>query len=137
MRRCAVITGYCSEAANDNDYDDTAAALSLSSVPRSLYLLCLPYVSSLFYCCTCWTCSACSFCSTCSTFGTCIACCTFLLASDIPPTCGKVAEAMLEAASGVNVKGETFITTPTDGGAYVVSAEPKFSDGAIRYPGDV
>lgn len=44
---------------------------------------------------------------------------------------------MLEAAASVNVRGETFITTPTDGGAYVVSAEPKFSEGAIRYPGDV
>lgn len=49
----------------------------------------------------------------------------------------QVAEAMLQAAASVNVGGETFITTPTDGGAYVVSAEPKFSDGAIRYPGDV
>lgn len=49
----------------------------------------------------------------------------------------QVAEAMLEAAAGVGVRGETFITTPTDGGAYVVSAEPKFSDGLIRYPGDV
>lgn len=44
---------------------------------------------------------------------------------------------MLEAAGAVGVKGETFITTPTDGGAYVVGAEPKFSEGAIRYPGDV
>lgn len=44
---------------------------------------------------------------------------------------------MLEAAASVSVNGETFITTPTEGGAYVVSAEPKFSDGAIRYPGDV
>lgn len=49
----------------------------------------------------------------------------------------QVAEAMLQAAASVNVRGETFITTPTDGGAYVVSAEPKFSEGAIRYPGDV
>lgn len=49
----------------------------------------------------------------------------------------QVAEAMLQAAASVNVGGETFITTPTDGGAYVVSAEPKFSEGAIRYPGDV
>lgn len=49
----------------------------------------------------------------------------------------QVAEAMLEAAASVSVNGETFITTPTEGGAYVVSAEPKFSDGAIRYPGDV
>lgn len=49
----------------------------------------------------------------------------------------QVAEAMLQAAASVNVQGETFITTPTDGGAYVVSAEPKFSEGAIRYPGDV
>lgn len=49
----------------------------------------------------------------------------------------QVAEAMLAAAAEVGVKGETFITTPTEGGAYVVSAEPKFSEGAIRYPGDV
>ncbi|CAM9274972.1 unnamed protein product [Ectocarpus sp. 12 AP-2014] len=49
----------------------------------------------------------------------------------------QVAGAMLQAAASVNVGGETFITTPTDGGAYVVSAEPKFSEGAIRYPGDV
>lgn len=44
---------------------------------------------------------------------------------------------MLEAAAAVGVKGEAFITNPTDGGAYVVSAEPKYSEGAIRYPGDV
>lgn len=49
----------------------------------------------------------------------------------------QVAEAMLEAAASVGVRGETFIASPADGGAYVVSAEPKFSDGAIRYPGDV
>lgn len=44
---------------------------------------------------------------------------------------------MLFAAAEVGVGGETFITTPTDSGAYVVGAEPKFSEGAIRYPGDV
>ena len=44
---------------------------------------------------------------------------------------------MLEAAASVDVIGETFITTPSERGAYVVNAEPKFSEGAIRYPGDV
>lgn len=44
---------------------------------------------------------------------------------------------MLSAAAAVGVRGETFITTPAESGAYVVGAEPKFSEGAIRYPGDV
>ncbi|CAM9597789.1 unnamed protein product, partial [Choristocarpus tenellus] len=49
----------------------------------------------------------------------------------------QVAEAMILAASKVGVKGEAFITTPAESGAYVVSAEPSFSRGTIRYPGDV
>ncbi|CAM9520935.1 unnamed protein product [Discosporangium mesarthrocarpum] len=49
----------------------------------------------------------------------------------------KVAEAMIMVAEEVGIKGEAFITNPTESGAYVVSAEPTFSEGAIRYPGDV
>mmetsp|Transcript_3017 Transcript_3017/g.5135 ORF Transcript_3017/g.5135 Transcript_3017/m.5135 type:complete len:454 (-) Transcript_3017:179-1540(-) len=49
----------------------------------------------------------------------------------------KVAEAMLAAAGEYNVKGEVFITTPVEHGAYVVSADPPFSKGLVRYRGDV
>lgn len=48
-----------------------------------------------------------------------------------------VAEAMLAAAHRQGVRGEVFITTPVDRGAYVVSAEPPFSQGSVRYRGDV
>jgi len=45
----------------------------------------------------------------------------------------KVAEAMLAAAAEYNTRGEVFITQPVEHGAYVVSAEPPFSRGLIRY----
>ena len=48
-----------------------------------------------------------------------------------------VAEAMLAAAQAHNVKGEVFITAPVEHGAYVVSAEPAFSQGLVRYRGGV
>lgn len=47
----------------------------------------------------------------------------------------RVAEAML-AASGDTV-GEVFITAPAMEGAVVVSAEPSFSNGLVRYRGNV
>lgn len=47
-----------------------------------------------------------------------------------------VAEAMLGAAREHGVKGEVFITAPVEHGAYVVSAEPPFSQGLVRYRGD-
>ncbi|KAJ1412253.1 ribosomal protein S5 domain 2-type protein [Ochromonadaceae sp. CCMP2298] len=49
----------------------------------------------------------------------------------------KVAEAMLEAAAKFGVKGNVFITAPVMHGAYVVSAEPSFSHGLVRYKDDV
>ena len=48
-----------------------------------------------------------------------------------------VAEAMLAAAQLHGVRGEVFITAPVEHGAYVVSAEPAFSQGLVRYRGDV
>lgn len=48
-----------------------------------------------------------------------------------------VAEAMLAAAQLHNVRGEVFITAPAEKGAYVVSAEPAFSQGLVRYRGGV
>jgi len=49
----------------------------------------------------------------------------------------KVAEAMLAAAATCNTKGQVFITNPVEQGAYVVSAEPAFSNPLVRYRGDV
>lgn len=49
----------------------------------------------------------------------------------------KVAEAMLEAAATCNTIGKVYITSPVENGAYVVSAEPAFSHGLVRYRGDV
>jgi homoserine kinase len=49
----------------------------------------------------------------------------------------KVAEAMLEAAASCNTVGKVYITSPVENGAYVVSAEPAFSHGLVRYRGDV
>jgi homoserine kinase len=49
----------------------------------------------------------------------------------------KVAEAMLAAAEECNTKGQVFITAPVEHGAYVVSAEPAFSNRLVRYRGDV
>jgi len=45
----------------------------------------------------------------------------------------KVAEAMLAAAHACKTKGEVFITAPVAHGAEVVSAEPHFSKGLVRY----
>ena len=49
----------------------------------------------------------------------------------------KVAEAMLAAAAKCGTIGQVFITAPSEQGAYVVSAEPPFSHGLVRYRGDV
>lgn len=49
----------------------------------------------------------------------------------------KVAEAMLAAAASCNTKGQVFITNPVEQGAYVVSAEPAFSNPLVRYRGGV
>eukprot|EP01039_Chlorochromonas_danica_P004479 gene4479-4907_t len=49
----------------------------------------------------------------------------------------KVAEAMLAAAAACQTKGQVFITAPVEHGAYVVSAEPAFSNRLVRYRGDV
>ena len=49
----------------------------------------------------------------------------------------KVAEAMLAAAKSCGVPGEVFISEPVETGAVVVSAEPPFTRGALRYRGDV
>ena len=49
----------------------------------------------------------------------------------------KVAEAMLKAASLHDMKGEVYITAPVEHGAVVVSAEPAFSTGKVRYRDDV
>lgn len=49
----------------------------------------------------------------------------------------KVAEAMLAASAKCGTVGQVFITAPSEQGAYVVSAEPPFSHGLVRYRGDV
>jgi homoserine kinase len=48
----------------------------------------------------------------------------------------KVAEAMLNAALKHDTKGKVFITNPVERGAYVVSAQPAFSNPLVRYKGD-
>ena len=49
----------------------------------------------------------------------------------------RVAEAMLSAAEQVGVRGKVYISAPVEHGAYVVSAEPAFSQGLIRYRSQV
>ena len=49
----------------------------------------------------------------------------------------QVAEAMLAAAKQCDIKGQAYITSPVEHGAYVVSAEPAFSNRLVRYSGDV
>ncbi|CAI5702893.1 hypothetical protein KXD40_004135 [Peronospora effusa] len=50
----------------------------------------------------------------------------------------KVANAMREAAAVLGVSGCVFITNPDHRGAYIVRAEPRFSDRSVaRYEGDV
>jgi homoserine kinase len=49
----------------------------------------------------------------------------------------KVAEAMLAAAEKCGTIGQVFITAPVEQGAYVVSAEPPFSYGLVKYRGGV
>lgn len=49
----------------------------------------------------------------------------------------KVAEAMLAVTDKFKIKGEVFITAPVEHGAIVVSAEPHFSRGLVRYRGGV
>lgn len=49
----------------------------------------------------------------------------------------KVAEAMIAAAEECHTAGQVFITAPVEQGAYVVSAEPTFSNRLVRYRGDV
>jgi len=49
----------------------------------------------------------------------------------------KVADAMITAAQKVGCIGKVFITGPVEVGAVVVSAEPPFSKGLVRYRGDV
>lgn len=47
----------------------------------------------------------------------------------------KVAEAMINVSKEYGVAGNVFITAPVEHGAVVVSAEPTFSQGLIRYRG--
>lgn len=49
----------------------------------------------------------------------------------------KVAEAMIQAAEKFSVRGKVFISSPMEHGAIVVSAEPAFSQGLIRFRGQV
>ncbi|RLN89368.1 hypothetical protein BBJ28_00012945 [Nothophytophthora sp. Chile5] len=50
----------------------------------------------------------------------------------------QVASAMREAAAAIGVSGCVFITNPDHRGAFIVRAEPQFSDRAVaRYEGDV
>jgi homoserine kinase len=49
----------------------------------------------------------------------------------------KVAEAMLKAAATKEVPGEVYISEPVETGAFVVSAEPPFTKGLVRYRGNV
>ena len=49
----------------------------------------------------------------------------------------RVAKAMLDVALKHNVKGEVFISAPVENGAVVLSAIPTFSDGLVRYRGDM
>lgn len=49
----------------------------------------------------------------------------------------KVAEAMIQAAEKCGVKGSVYVTAPVITGAYVVHAEPPFSDRRVHYSGDV
>jgi len=49
----------------------------------------------------------------------------------------KVAAAMLEAANACGTNGQVFITAPVEHGAVVVSAEPAFSQGVVKFYGGV
>uniref|UniRef100_K3WII8 Homoserine kinase n=1 Tax=Globisporangium ultimum (strain ATCC 200006 / CBS 805.95 / DAOM BR144) TaxID=431595 RepID=K3WII8_GLOUD len=50
----------------------------------------------------------------------------------------KVADAMRQTAASIGVTGSLFITNPEHRGAYIVRAEPRFSDRSVaRYEGDV
>jgi homoserine kinase len=49
----------------------------------------------------------------------------------------QVAEAMLTTAKECGIFGQVYITSPVEHGAYVVSAEPAFSNRLVRYSGDV
>lgn len=49
----------------------------------------------------------------------------------------KVAAAMLEAAKNCGTNGQVFITAPVEHGAVVVSAEPAFSQGVVKFAGGV
>lgn len=50
----------------------------------------------------------------------------------------KVADAMRQQAAAIGVSGTVFITNPEHRGAYIVRAEPRFSDRNVaRYEGDV
>lgn len=50
----------------------------------------------------------------------------------------KVANAMREAAAAMDISGCVFITNPDHRGAFIVRAEPQFSDRSVaRYEGDV
>ena len=44
---------------------------------------------------------------------------------------------MLKKAGQWGVKGEVYITTPADLGAVVVSADPPFSQGLVKYTSGV
>jgi homoserine kinase len=48
-----------------------------------------------------------------------------------------VASAMVQAAAQCGVQGKVYITQPIETGAVVVSATPEFSQGCIRYQGDI
>jgi homoserine kinase len=49
----------------------------------------------------------------------------------------QVAEAMVAEAKRVGVNGKVYITQPVESGACVVSATPEFSEGIIKYQGEV
>jgi homoserine kinase len=49
----------------------------------------------------------------------------------------KVAEAMLAAAERCGTRGQVYITAPVQQGAEVVSADPPFSGGLVRFRGNV
>ena len=49
----------------------------------------------------------------------------------------SIADAMLSAAEKVDCKGSVYITRPVVHGAYILKAEPPFSQGMVRYPNSV
>lgn len=48
-----------------------------------------------------------------------------------------VAEALRAAAEEKGVKGSVYITSPTTQGAHIVEAIPSFSQGVVKYPGNI